>query len=194
MDKRLTADSIATERRMMNVVNSAADVIDDGNIVAWVSLWVSIVTFFITRLEKKRDANRDQAGKVSSWIENAGHDATNAIVVNNSDLPIYGVAIVVEKGPWFYSGNYCERLPGQYYKGSETVCELIPPGRYRVHMPGGDYYGCSAYPSAAIAFTCANGTSWVRESNGRLHRIRKDPFSYLGISVPRPFGAVEALD
>lgn len=177
----------------MDIFNALLESARDYQMVAWISLAVSAASFYTARKEKKENSTREQAIKVSSWIEDS--DDGGIIVANNSDLPIYGVAIVVAKGPWFFMDNEDDVVPhNSYYKGSETVCRLIPPGKYRVPLPEGDYYGCSAYPTTKIAFVCANGTSWVRETNGKLYQTEKDPLAFFHIERPYHFTEPQLVD
>ena len=164
---------------------------NSGTVIAWLSLGVSVFAIIRPRREKKRELRVGQASKISSWVEDASLDACHIIVANNSDLPIYGVAIIVTRGPWFYSNKIPNDNPGTFDKASEAICELIPPGKFRVFMPGGDFGCCSYYPATRISFVCANTTSWVRETNGSLRQIQQDPFEYFDMSIPRPFARIE---
>jgi hypothetical protein len=162
-----------------------------GTVIAWLSLGVSVVAIILPWLEKIRELRAGQASKISSWVEDASPDACHIIVANNSDLPIYGVAIIVTRGPWFYTDKIPSDVPGTFDKASEAICELIPPGKFRVFMPGGDFGCCSYYPATRISFVCANSTSWVRETNGSLRQIHQDPFEYFDMSIPGPFARIE---
>lgn len=160
------------------------------------SIVLSVVTFIYTivrwRIDESRRADEErhrQANKIASWLE-----GTDAIVVNSSDLPIYGVAIVIEQGPWFYSGN---REPGApaCYPGAIALCQLVPPGKWRVSIPNAKYCnGCGAYPSVKIGFVSTNGTSWVRDSRGNLSEIGTDPFMFFGLTAPYPFTEIQQVD
>jgi len=100
---------------------------NSGSLVAWISLVVSIATFFITRAEKNKELRHGQAIKVSAWLTDADLDSAHVVVANNSDLPIYGVAIVIVKGPWRYSEEIGKGFSGGAPRDSEVICKVIPP-------------------------------------------------------------------
>lgn len=140
----------------------------------------TIVKWRIDEYRRKREALRNQAGKIACWIE--GYDA---IVINNSDLPIYGAVIVIEKGPWFYAGQHGPITP-DHYPGAEAECQLIPPGTWKIAIPNMEGFpGASAYPAAKMGFVSANnGTSWVLDGSGRLAEIDEEPITFFGLSAP----------
>lgn len=89
----------------------------------------TIVKWRIDEYRLKREAIRNQASKIACWIE-----GYYAIVINNSNLPIYGTVIVAEKGPWSYVGHH-EPITPDHYPGAEAKCQLIPPGTWEVAIP-----------------------------------------------------------
>jgi hypothetical protein len=161
-----------------------------------VSIALSLAAFIFTiirwRIDENRradEAQRWQANKIAAWLE-----GTDAIVVNSSDLPIYGAAIVIERGPWAYSGNR-ETVTPAYHPGFIAVCQFIPPGKWRVPIPNSEgCCGCGTYPAVKIGFVSSNGTSWIRDSRGSLSEIGTDPFVYFGLTAPFPFTEIQQAD
>lgn len=120
-------------------------IVNSGSLVAWISLVVSIFTFFFTRAERNKELRQGQAIKVSAWLIDADLDSAHVVVANYSDLPIYGVAVAIDKGPWRYPEEFGEGLSDGFSRDSEAICKVIPPGKYQVTLPGGDFCGCALF-------------------------------------------------
>jgi hypothetical protein len=54
---------------------------------------------------------------------------------------------------------------------------ILPPGRWRVEVPGG-WAGMSRRPGVEVAFTDRAGIHWIRRATGALDEIQKAPIDH----------------
>lgn len=156
--------------------------------ISMVSLTFSLRNRHSDEKQREEEERKSQAVKIACWMEDY-----DAIVVNSSDLPIYGVAIVADKGPWFYSGSRRE-VTSAYYPGAAAMCHLIPPGKWRIPIPNLEgCWGGSFYPAPKISFMSSNGLAWVRDCSGELIEIDKEPAAFFNLSMPYPSADLQRI-
>lgn len=157
----------------------------------------SLATFFLllfTIWQYKKDAKRkldmeekSQAEKISSWIvlKSEGERAFIA-VSNQSRSPVYEVILLMV--PFQGAGDPTgKNIPDEY----RAFLSVVPPGKYYSKI-GDGWGGMSFHPSSSVAFIDASGTNWVREGDGRLHKIDLKPMEYY--NIPRPISWGHPLD
>jgi hypothetical protein len=60
-----------------------------------------------------------------------------------------------------------------------TTVSILPPGTFRVWIPGTDHTASmGARPGAELAFTDRAGKHWIRRANGELKELKSAPLDY----------------
>ncbi|WP_432624331.1 hypothetical protein [Bifidobacterium sp.] len=125
-----------------------------------------------------------QANKVSAWLSLKAPDNDPyrdgqrqwVNIRNSSTQSVYNV--VISSGVIFGAGDASG-------KGREhaSVIATLPPGEYQVDIPHLDF-GMSKEFAAVISFTDTTGQSWVRDANGKLSKIKQNPYEYMETGLP----------
>lgn len=138
----------------------------------------------VDKADAVAERQQQQAARVSIWWGGHQPGETNdwLIMMNRSDAPVYQVIafLVLVQGSGPTSGE--ELVASGPTEWIATMTNL-PPGRWRVAVPGG-WGGMSRRPGAEIAFLDAAGESWVRRANGQLERLPSEPPEHYGLSRP----------
>ncbi|TXF72884.1 hypothetical protein FUA19_06440 [Bacillus subtilis] len=163
--------------------------IDMGDIATWfgslgtiAALGLAYYQLHTDRLATREDEKRNQAKKISVWIDSENRNAEMCYSIQNvSDSPVYqGIITLVGiqgAGPPKCGENVDE---GYEYR---VKLVTIPPGKfYAVSNSGGK--GMHIEYGVEIAFTDSNGIHWLRRSNGKLEEIKKSPLEFYSISLP----------
>lgn len=139
------------------------------------------MAFFKGRTTLTREKEREQAERISGWMEELEENdpqrktiGTHRLIVRNaSEQLVYNLiaSIVTANGLPVGRNEYC------------TYAGRIPPGQseYIVEHPG---HGMSKRFSIELAFQDSGGRYWVRNGKGQLTPTNKDPLSYYGIDPP----------
>lgn len=134
------------------------------------------------RRVRRDEEKRGQAVGVSVWSDGSrsedGRHATY-MVGNRSDLPVYHVIIY----PVPVQGA---ADPVTARRSGMTNVDVIPPGLYEVDGPLMNA-GMSLVLEPAIAFTDAGGNHWLRDADGTLSELDRDP--YVEYDLPLPYSA-----
>lgn len=134
------------------------------------------------RRERRDEEKREQAVGVSVWSDRSlSEDGQHAAytVGNRSDLPVYHVVIY----PVPVQGA---ADPATVRRSGMTNVNVIPPGLYEVEGPLVNA-GMSLVFEPAIAFTDAGGNHWLRDADGTLSELDRDP--YVEYDLPLPYSA-----
>lgn len=154
---------------------------------------LSLIVYHSNKVSEARETRRRQReeqlrqpSKVAAWFSQ--DRCLNPVSLENaSNMPVYEVVITFVRT----SGASCAK--GEEFMGDNLLRRkhaLLPPGRYSLEAPLGDLLGGGAYPGVEIAFTCADGTNWIRRANGKLEQIEERPFAYYQITIPCDYDAL----
>lgn len=139
------------------------------------------------------DAKRDQARRVACWPGEEGipgpmdpwwGKSTPIELVNGSNEPVYnlvfGLVHVQGAGGVSHLEEWKERSP-QGQSAPWSTAAILPPGRWRVSVPGqGWSSGMAMRLGAEVAFVDRAGVNWVRRSGGNLDELPEPPIEYFG--------------
>lgn len=134
------------------------------------------------RRVRRDEEKRGQAVGVSVWSDRSRSEDgihTTYMVGNRSDLPVYHVIIY----PVPVQGA---ADPVTVRRSGMTNVDVIPPGLYEVDGPLVNA-GMSLVLEPAIAFTDAGGNHWLRDADGTLSELDRDP--YVEYDLPLPYSA-----
>ena len=164
-----------------------------SNNAEWLSIVISgmalALSAVLPALERHRSTQyekREQARLICAWcpqdpyeyVVNDGLRNLSMMPVtlrNDSNLPVYNV--VVSSGA--YQGAAPEMLRGDI---NCTAVGTLPPGTFSVLTPyPGEGMGIRI--EAVIAFSDAQGLSWVRSARGTLREI-DDPYRHMELALP----------
>ncbi|MGV9816343.1 hypothetical protein ACWDTQ_31070 [Streptomyces cellulosae] len=161
-----------------------------GNIPTWITALVGCAMFFYHATlfrQTSRDRVRDQAAKVT--VQAIGDVA---YVRNDSDLPIFEMYLVMERGPEDPPEYVAFSLPWCKVVNSRAKCAidvLVPHEDFTAGMPPGLPDGSRI---VALEFTDAHGRNWRRDILGRLEktpRYREQKFVTNGPTLSLPAAA-----
>jgi hypothetical protein len=176
-----------------------------GTVGALAAAFRQIATERALRQRAEREAidmaERSQAELVSAWY--GGHDELTEggagqdwlVLLNRSNEPVYQAvaSVVFIQGAAPERGEEYRRLRGEderYFLDQQPTLGVIPPGRWRVHVPGG-WGGMMRQPGAEIAFSDRGGRHWVRRATGELKRLPTNAFDHYGLHPPFSLGPPE---
>lgn len=137
-----------------------------------------------------QDNKRQQATKILSWYEDGRDEDVvrrggqfvlrHVLLQNGSETPVYNVVVTCVGFQGAGPALKGEDNPGSY--PCRVCVGVLPPGLWLTQLPT---YGSGMHVVAAteIAFTDANGVSWVRRGNGRLEEA-EDPISFYCLERP----------
>jgi len=129
---------------------------------------------------------------------------TGIDIINASSEPVYnvvvGVTFVQGAAPHDLEGIIKSHLGGEtkFWPVPATTVAVIPPGRFRVWIPGRHWSGIlSGRNGAEVAFTDRAGSHWIRRAMGKLEELPSDPLEYFKqfeFYPPYDFQRPEPLD
>lgn len=96
------------------------------------------------------------------------------------------VTVVITKG---HGCNNGERLEG--HSEWRRQFAVIPPGRFMTPIDLRGIGGMHSFPVLEIAFTCADGSSWIRRGSGSLEPIESSPILHYDIGLPTEFNRLD---
>jgi hypothetical protein len=152
--------------------------------------------------EDRRERHRSQARLIAGWAGpgepeygGSGLGATPIYMLNSSREPVYNVVatIVLVQGAAPPTGEEWQRLftqrqqqdPTDWMRVPTTTATILPPGRWRVWIPGSSWTGLMAGRAGAeVAFTDSGGSHWVRRGTGELEELELPPFQHFGLHGP----------
>ncbi|MFD6039715.1 hypothetical protein ACFWHF_35220 [Streptomyces griseoincarnatus] len=142
-----------------------------GSVPTWITALVGCATFLYTATLFKRtsqDRVRDQAAKVT--VQAMGNVA---YVRNDSDLPIFEIFLVIERGPEANPDYLHLQIESHRIVNSAAKCAiplLVPHEEFTAGMPPGLPDGSRI---VGIEFADAHGRFWLRDIVGRLKKTRR---------------------
>ena len=160
-----------------------------GSVLAAVGTITAFIVGFIQisreRSLRQEADRRAQAQQVSGWIAprttspDAGESGLDAILLNNSQEPVYRVVVwlVYIQG----SGPRIGEEVGDAHPPATFA--VLPPGRYETLLHGWDA-GMNRRAGVELAFTNAAGHHWIRRSSGQLVNLKVPPADYYDIGDP----------
>ena len=163
-------------------------------VCAFATLILSIAVIVInkkvdvaSKRAREKDAMLLQPSGVSAWFGNLNpaNQMQTAWICNATDLPVYNVVVTVV----VTEGGDCSE--GKMRKGAgayRAIFAVEPPGKRSFSIDLAGFWGMCAYPVLEVAFTCADGNSWIRRGNGVLKRVDIDSLACYGIERPCQFG------
>lgn len=141
------------------------------------------------------ERHQAQARLVASWIgeiqfpspESQNDDGRTAIeLLNGSAEPIYEIvtSLVYIQGAapssieaWYGMLKSAQDGDMQVSLPAATL-SILPPGRWRIWVPGHAWGIMSGRLGAEVAFTDRAGAHWIRRAKGGLEELPKQPFKY----------------
>lgn len=174
---------------MLDIVN----VIIQG-IVGVATVAAVIVALYETHLNKKsrkEDIKRHQPIRISSWYEAAPNECArpndkrfvwrSVALRNESEAPVYNVIVTCVGFQGAGPPRKGEENRSDY--PCRTCVGTLPPGFWFAWLPTRGS-GMHVVTATEIAFTDANGISWVRRGNGNLEEIDLDPVLFYRLGLP----------
>lgn len=144
--------------------------------------------------------SRDKNGPMNPWW------GTSTVIhlVNSSAEPVYNVVVALvhiqAAGIW-RAEDWSGWLEQRGYPGPRSTAAILPPGRWKVWVPGSEWQGgLGARLSAEVAFTDRAGVSWIRRGAGSVEELPKptldyfEDFGFFGphdFQTPEPDGAYQ---
>lgn len=156
-----------------------------------IAVAIALYQTYLSKKTRKEEIKRHQPTRISSWYEAAADTSSRPVdnrfawrsvaLRNESESPVYNVIITCVgfqgAGP-FHNGEDNE---GDYpYR---RCIGTLPPGLWFTWLPTGGS-GMHIVTATEVAFTDANGLSWVRRGNGKLEEIESDPTSFYNLPLP----------
>lgn len=144
-------------------------------------------------------SRKRQAESVSAWFDEGADGPCpqygsfvweRVTLRNSSEIPVYNVIITCVgmqgAGPAFKGEDNGGSYP------CRSFVAALPPGVWGAWLP---IYGrgMNILLAPEVAFTDANGASWVRRGNGLLENIGCDPVTFYGVSAPCPWGSCDRM-
>lgn len=160
---------------------------------AFISAVISSIKFgqdIKSRNKQNEIKEKEQASKICAYID--GNE--NVCIMNSSELPIYNVVITalhgVENRFQISEEKWKEELAldtseQDCGKSGLGIFDLVPPGKYISkkifisHAAGDSFF--SKTNRIEIAFTDNLSNSWVKRQNGKLDKIKCNPYEYYKI-------------
>lgn len=184
---------------MVALVSTQLDVINVGiqaaiGVLTFCAVAISLYQLHREKKDRIDDQKKHQASRVSAWYaaetNRSNQPADNRFVwqavtiQNSSNAPVYNAIImcvgVCGAGPAIKGED--NQLGYSCWTGIGT----IPPGTWYSWLPThGSGLGVKTAPE--LAFTDANGTSWVRRGNGNLEEIKFNPVEFYNLPLPVPW-------
>ncbi len=187
------------------------------------ALWVALLQIRTERSRRiARDAtdleehHRSQARLVAAWVgppePHLGGPGsvygpsgrTPIYLFNGSGEPVYTLvaSIVFIQGAAPHTTEktlefFHSREPGTTWSQAPvTTVSILPPGKWRIWIPGTHWAGVMAGRSGAeVAFSDRAGAHWIRRALGTLEELPQPPFEYFqqwqlhgpyALEVPEP--------
>jgi hypothetical protein len=124
---------------------------------------------------ERQQLRRQQAERISGWPVDSrpGRHDTSLILLNRSDEPVYEAVVTFV----FIQGAGPRRGEDGVNSSYRRTLSILPPGRWRVEVPGG-WAGMSRRPGVEVAFTDRAGIHWIRRATGALDEIQKAPIDH----------------
>jgi hypothetical protein len=144
--------------------------------------------------QDRSERHQSQARLVAAWIGEIDYglgipgddDGRTAIeLLNGSAEPIYslvtGLVYIQGAAPnsmeaWFELKKQSE--PDTQTSPPILLLSILPPGRWRIWIPGSEWGILSGRIGAEVAFTDRAGAHWVRRGTGKLEELSTPPFKH----------------
>ena len=139
----------------------------------------------------REDARRAQARRVACWPGEEGTPgpmdpwwgkSTPIEVVNGSNEPVYNLVFALVQLQGAGGVRRIEEWEGRIPQGQSapwSTAAILPPGRWRVSVPGEGWSGGMGMRlGAEIAFVDRAGVNWIRRSSGGLEELPQAPIDY----------------
>lgn len=194
-----------------------------GDVPTWLAatgtvgaLWVALLQIKTERSHRlARDASdreerhRSRARLVAAWVgppepASGPSGRTPIYLLNGSLEPVYTLvaSIVFIQGAAPHTTEetleaHHPREQGTTWSQAPVTTEsILPPGKWRIWIPGTGWAGVMAGRSGAeVAFTDRAGAHWIRRALGELEELPQPPFEYFqqwqlhgpyALEVPEP--------
>lgn len=145
----------------------------------------------IRSYQRKKENEKQQATKVSSWFENNHNKEKipkdtryvwrSVSLRNNSESPVYNTIVTCVgfqgAGPALKGEDNGKAYPCRICVG------VLPPGLWFAFLPTHGS-GMHVITVTEIAFTDTNGISWVRRGNGKLEKLECNPVGFYDLDLP----------
>lgn len=150
-------------------------------------------------LSRQPDAGRHQAEGISAWFEEGpekGRPQNNSfawqyvVLRNNSSAPVYNVIVTCVSLQGAGPATKGEDNGGEY--PCRCFVAELPPGTWGVWLPTYGL-GMGVVLAPEVAFTDADGVSWVRRGGGLLEETGVDPVTFYGVGLPCPWGSYDRV-
>lgn len=181
---------------MVALTTAQFDAIDVGiqAVIGLLTFCAVVISLCQLHREKKNrinDQKRYQASRVSAWYADETNRSNRPVdnrfvwqavtLQNSSEAPVYNAVIMCVGVSGAGPTSRGEDNPPGY--SCWTGIGTIPPGTWNAWLPThGSGMGVKTAPE--IAFSDANGTSWVRRGNGNLEEIESDPVKFYNLTLP----------
>ena len=151
---------------------------------------------------REEDIKRYRPTRISAWCED-GRDIADyptdngfawvmVMLRNKSESPVYDIVVTCVGISGAGSASRGEDSNSDY--PCRVCIQTLPPGLWSTWLST-EGCGMHTYTALEIAFTDANGTSWVRRGNGeyytlngKLEEIKLDPSEFYKLSLPIEWG------
>lgn len=129
-----------------------------------------------SRLSERR-THEEQARDITAWVVSKNGQEAWLAISNQSKNPIYEVILTLVAFQDAASIDGTGK-PDDF----RAFLSVVPPGLYFASVHG--HSGMGFHPSALVAFSDSNGSSWVRDGRGRLKEIHQTPVDYFDLHQP----------
>ena len=125
------------------------------------------------------DRTREQAAKVTAWIEGEHENAGHVAVSNSSNGSVYRIIVSVV-------GLSKKSVKPNAVPLDRYFLDMLPPGirflsRENVSFASSNF---EVPLTVEIAFIDSAGRNWIRRANGKLQQLTKTPAKYYGVAEP----------
>lgn len=157
----------------MKVINLKAEEISAlaamiSAVFAIISTVITFLNVYFSRKEKKDSIKKEQARKISVWIDDYVNEEERKIIINNiSNMPIYDVVLI---GSIYNESE--EYIKNNINPFKHKVIQCIPPGKYYCTMELSG--GMCKYFGVEIAFRDSSEICWHIDKRGILKNIDRD--------------------
>jgi hypothetical protein len=175
------------------------------------ALLVALILLSFQTFDRRRDAgdrHRAHAELIAAVLgpldpaETRGDPTagrTGIDLFNASGSPVYGLVV----GRVFLQGTAPRTIESWLELGKSnqptpvTTVSILPPGTFRIWIPGVWLGGMGDRPAAEVAFTDRAGKHWIRRASGQLEELSEAPIDYFkrwGFYGPHEFQTAERVE